>query len=162
VADELRRFSRDLRPSVLDDLGLAAALKAETSAIGSRAGLKASFEVVGRQRRLPMEVELTVLHICQEALRNTERHARAKHAAVRFELEADRYRLFVADDGVGIPSLPPPADLVAAGRLGIVGMQERARLVGATCFISASNPWSAVVEVVGPTSIGPDGASGGA
>lgn len=159
VADELRRFSRDLRPSVLDDLGLAAALKAETSAVGSRAGLTASFEVVGDQRRLPMEIELTVLRICQEALRNIERHARAKHAAVRFELETDRYRLFVADDGVGIPSLPPPADLVAAGRLGIVGMQERARLVRAACSISRSHPWSAVVEVVGPTSIGLDGAS---
>jgi PAS domain S-box-containing protein len=162
VADELRRFSRDLRPSVLDDLGLAAALKAETSAVASRAGLKASFEVVGDQRRLPMEIELTMLRICQEALRNIERHARAKHAAVRFELEPDRYRLFVADDGVGIPSLPPPADLVAAGRLGIVGMQERARLVDATCSISRSHPWSAVVEVVGPTSIGLGGAPGGA
>jgi len=161
VADELRRFSRDLRPSVLDDLGLAAALKAETSAVAGRAGLKASFEVVGDQRRLPMEIELTMLRICQEALRNIERHARAKHAAVRFELEPDRYRLFVADDGVGIPSLPPPADLIAAGRLGIVGMQERARLVGATCSISRSHTGSAVVEVVGPTSIGLSGAPSG-
>jgi PAS domain S-box-containing protein len=151
VADELRRFSRDLRPSVLDDLGLAAALKAETSALAGRTALNCSFESVGGQRRLPMEVELTILRICQEGLRNIERHAHAKHAAVRLELEPDHYRLLVSDDGVGVAPLPPAADLVSASRLGVVGMQERARLVGATCSIGASAPWSTVVEVVGPT-----------
>lgn len=151
VADELRRFSRDLRPSILDDLGLAPALKAEAAALADRAEIDVEFEFVGDQHRLPMEVELTLLRICQEALRNIERHAGAKHAAVRLELGADSYRLLVTDDGIGVSMLPIAPDLVAAGRLGVVGMQERARLVGATCSIGASRTWSTVVEVVGPT-----------
>lgn len=151
VADELRRFSRDLRPSILDDLGLAPALKAEAAALADRAEIDVEFEFVGDQHRLPMEVELTLLRICQEALRNIERHAGAKHAAVRLELGADSYRLLVTDDGIGVSTLPIAPDLIAAGRLGVVGMQERARLVGATCSIGVSRTWSTVVEVVGPT-----------
>lgn len=152
VADELRRFSRDLRPSVLDDLGLAPALKAETTTFASRAGVDASFEFTGTTDRLPIEIELTLLRICQEALRNVERHARAKHATVVLERSADAYRLLVADDGIGAGQLAPPDELVAAGRLGVVGMQERARLVGATCAVRSAAPWSTVVEVTGEAS----------
>lgn len=149
VADELRRFSRDLRPSVLDDLGLPAALKAEVTALGNRSAVDASFELVGDQRRLPIEVELTLLRICQEALRNIERHARARRAAVRLELRPDGYRLLITDDGAGLEALPPPAEMLAAGRLGVVGMQERARLVGARCSVRRSPAGGTVVEVVG-------------
>jgi signal transduction histidine kinase len=159
VADELRRFSRDLRPSVLDDLGLAPALKAETSASAARAGMEITFNFTGIPERLPIEVELTLLRICQEALRNIERHARARHAAVDFERGPINYRLLVADDGVGAGRLPRPAELVEAGRLGIIGMRERARLIGASCIVHRSPPWSTVVEVVGATEGGSEAAS---
>lgn len=156
VADELRRFSRDLRPSVLDDLGLAPALKAETSASAARAGAEITFGFTGISDRLPSEVELTLLRICQEALRNIERHARARRATVLLERGPVEYRLLIADDGVGAGQLPPPAELLDAGRLGIVGMQERAKLIGASCTVHRSPPWSTVVEVVGPADGHPD------
>lgn len=152
VADELRRFSRDLRPSILDDLGLASALKAETTAFASRTAVVAEFEAIGTTGRLPIEIELTLLRICQEALRNIEHHARAGHAVVILERDADRYRMRVADDGIGVGRLPAPSELMAAGRLGVVGMQERARLVGAVCTIDRGRPWSTVVQVTGSAS----------
>lgn len=150
VADELRRFSHDLRPSVLDDLGLAPALKAETCATAARAGMEITFTVEGVPDRLPIEIELTLLRICQEALRNIERHAGARHAAVVLKRGQASYRMLVADDGIGAGRLPRPAELVEAGKLGIVGMQERARLIGATCSVHPSPPWSTAVEVTGP------------
>jgi PAS domain S-box-containing protein len=149
VAAELRRFSRDLRPSILDDLGLAPALKAEAQAFAGRAGLKVEFTARGEWRRLPTDVELALLRICQEALRNVERHASAGLVRLRLELDEERYRLSVADDGVGLVSLPSAADLLADGRLGVVGMQERARLVGAECFVGRRHGASTVVEVAG-------------
>ncbi|HSM38978.1 MAG TPA: histidine kinase, partial [Candidatus Limnocylindrales bacterium] len=149
AADELRRFSRDLRPSLLDDLGLASALKAEASAHQARTGIAVEFELAGtKDVRLPMEVELTLLRICQEALRNVERHAAAKHVRVRLQVRSDGYRMTVKDDGVGIDSLPSPTALVRDGRLGVVGMMERARLVGAECQIGSDNSGT-TVEVMG-------------
>lgn len=149
TADELRRFSRDLRPSVLDDLGLPSALRAEAAALHERTSIEVSFEAAGDSgSRLPTEIELTLLRICQEALRNVERHARARHVGIRLEVEADHYRLTVRDDGVGIGGPSRPSDLVAAGRLGVVGMHERARLVGAACSVEPANPGT-LVEVRG-------------
>jgi PAS domain S-box-containing protein len=155
VADELRRFSRDLRPSILDDLGLAAALKAETLSFGGRDGVEATFTSTGIPERLPTEVELTLLRICQEALRNVERHARASRVAVALERLPGGYRMWVGDNGVGLGVLPPSNELVAAGRLGVVGMQERARLIGAACTVHDAAGWSTVVEVAG--AVGPGG-----
>jgi PAS domain S-box-containing protein len=155
VADELRRFSRDLRPSILDDLGLAAALKAETLSFGGRDGVEATFTSTGIPERLATEVELTLLRICQEALRNVERHACATRVAVALERRPGGYRMSIGDNGVGLGVLPPSNELVAAGRLGVVGMQERARLIGAACTVHDAAGWSTVVEVTG--AVGPGG-----
>jgi PAS domain S-box-containing protein len=155
VADELRRFSRDLRPSILDDLGLAAALKAETLSFGCRHGVEATFTSTGIPERLATEVELTLLRICQEALRNVERHACATRVAVALERRPGGYRMSIGDNGVGLGVLPPSNELVAAGRLGVVGMQERARLIEAACTVHDAAGWSTVVEVTG--AVGPGG-----
>ena len=152
TADELRRFSRDLRPSVLDDLGLGPALKAEATRLVPDVGVELQVESSGAWTgRLPMEIELTLFRIAQEALRNIERHAAATRVSMRLEVEPDAYRLSIADDGVGIGSIPRATALVAAGRLGIVGMQERARLVGASCEVR-STAHGTLVEVSGPRS----------
>jgi PAS domain S-box-containing protein len=149
AADELRRFSRDLRPSLLDDLGLASALKAEAMALADQSGLDVTFRATGATgRRLPMEIELTLLRICQEALRNVERHAQATHVHVQLDVQPEEYRLLVEDDGIGMGSLAPTSKRIGAGRLGLVGMQERARLVGANCTVRDSYPGT-TVEVRG-------------
>lgn len=146
VAEELRQFSRDLRPSLLDDLGLPPALNAEVAAFEERSGVKATFTAPGgNDHALPTEIALTLLRICQEALRNVERHAAARNVHVDLEVTDVMYRLVIRDDGTGIDSLTTPAKLIAAGRLGIVGMQERARLVGAMCLVQPAHPGTRVV-----------------
>lgn len=135
VAAELRRFSRDLRPSVLDDLGLSAALKAEVAAFESRTGIGGRYSSRGTTDGLDAHHQLAFLRVCQEALHNVERHARASTTAVRLSISATRAELVVEDDGLGMTGAPEPAELVRQGKLGVVGMQERARLIGGTCTV---------------------------
>ena len=150
VADELRQFSRDLRPSVLDDLGLLPALKAEVSAFRRRSEIAVRFVATPPRDRLPAEVELMLLRICQEALRNIERHAAARRATVRFSANTTLARLSITDDGIGLGRLSSPAQLVRDGRLGVVGMQERARLVGGSCIVRNGTDCGTVVEITAP------------
>jgi PAS domain S-box-containing protein len=148
VAGELRRFSRELRPSVLDDLGLAAALKAEATALARRSDLSVECRVTGAMRRLAPELELTFLRIEQEALHNIERHARATSARVHLAFARAAVRLSVEDNGSGVEHLPPPSELLAAGKMGIVGMQERAHAAGATLRVDRSALGGTRVELV--------------
>lgn len=137
MGNELRRFSRDLRPLILEDLGLVPALKRLTLELGDRSPVKCRLTVAGTPHRLDPASELTLFRIAQEALRNVERHANASSALVRLSYRADATTLAVTDDGIGI-ELPALISLASAGRLGIFGMQERARLVGGHCTIRSS------------------------
>lgn len=148
IADELRRFSRDMRPSVLDDLGLTAALKSEATALEQRSGISVRFLASGSARRLPPDLELSLLRITQEALRNVERHAAATRVLIRLSFRDSRVRLTISDDGRGFGRLPPASELLANGKLGLVGMQERARLAGASLSIEGGPRGGTTVEVV--------------
>jgi two-component system, NarL family, sensor histidine kinase DegS len=140
MADELRRFSRDLRPLILDDLGLVPALKRLLLELRERSRIDVRFDVGGTVRRLDSSVELALFRIGQEALRNVENHAHASRATMRITFGETDVRLTVNDNGAGF-LVPRLSNLVSAGRLGLVGMQERARLVGGQCEV-ASNPGS--------------------
>jgi signal transduction histidine kinase len=150
TADELRRISRALRPSVLDDLGLAAAIKSEATALARRAGIAVRFVHSGEEARLPTEIELALLRVAQEALHNVERHAAAAKVLVRLAFERDQVRLVVRDDGHGLDSLPSVSDLLDAGKLGLVGMQERVRLVGGQVNVRTRAGEGTTVEVSVP------------
>ena len=129
----VRRFSRDLRPSVLDDLGLVAALETTVEEVDRRLPQGARVEVVGTPRRVDLAVEVALFRIGQEALRNVEKHARAKSVAVGLVFADDLIRLSVTDDGDGFTTPANAAtDLPRRGKLGLVGMRERAELVGAS------------------------------
>ncbi len=131
IVADVRRFGRDLRPSVLDDLGLAAAIEWLTEELSGRFSIVARAQILGPQRRLEPEAELALFRIAQEALRNVERHAAASEVTVRLEFAGDCVRLSVRDNGRGFALPTSQNDLVASGRLGLAGMQERAQLVGA-------------------------------
>ncbi|MEO5964451.1 MAG: ATP-binding protein [Candidatus Limnocylindrales bacterium] len=149
TAGEVRRISRALRPSVLDDLGLVPALRSEAAAVARRSGIVVRFrapDVV----TAPSEVELSLLRVVQEALRNVERHAGAGHVSIRVSDSETRIRLVIRDDGTGIGQLPSAADLLSAGRLGVVGMEERTRLAGGDFVIHPARPRGTVVAVVIP------------
>jgi signal transduction histidine kinase len=141
----VRQFSRDLRPSILDDFGLVAAVEWLTEDFTERCGTVARLEVSGTPRRLPSETELTLFRIVQEALRNGEKHAEASEVTVGVVFEQDSLRLSVKDDGKGIDQSPSMGDLVASGKLGITGMYERAQLVGAKFDLRSQSDQGTVV-----------------
>jgi signal transduction histidine kinase len=146
TADELRRVSRDLRPPILDDLGLPPALRAEVNLFSQRTGIPARLVCVGVERRLGPERELALLRIAQEALRNVSQHARAHRAAVRLQFDANRVRLSISDDGQGVDERRT-AELAANGKLGMIGMREQARLIGAAITVSNGRRGGTVVGV---------------
>jgi len=146
TADELRRVSRDLRPPILDDLGLAPALRAEINAFSQRTGIPARLVCVGTERRLAPERELAFLRIAQEALRNVGKHARARRAAVRLQFDANRVRMSISDDGQGVEERRTD-ELAVNGKLGMIGMREQARLIDAAITIANGRRGGTVVSV---------------
>jgi signal transduction histidine kinase len=149
AAEELRRVSRDLRPSVLHDLGLNTALRAEVTSFGRRSAIAARFVGVGSERRLDEGRELALLRIVQEALRNIEQHARARRATVRLHYQAARVRLVISDDGTGVVE-QPTAQLVSNGKLGLIGMREQAKLIGGSLAIAAGRRGGTTITLTVP------------
>ncbi len=127
---EVRRFTRALRPIYLEDLGLLPALEMLVRDVRSKAGIASEFEVSGSSRRLPEELELTVFRIAQEALTNVVQHAQATRVVMHLHFADDEVALIVTDDGVGFDVPERPENLARAGHFGLLGMQERAALVG--------------------------------
>jgi len=121
----VRRFSHNLRPSVLDDLGLMAALEQ----LAERSSPPARLEVAGTERRLPGQVELTLFRMVQEALGNVGKHAQASTVTVRLEFGEAQTHVWVQDNGVGFdPSRL--SELLLEGHLGLLGLRERVELLG--------------------------------
>ena len=122
--DELLSVARQLRPTALDDLGLEAALAAHVEDLQRRTGISASLEPEGELRELPSDIQLVVYRVAQEALSNAARHSSADRIEVALRRREGRVELVVSDNGSGFSFDE------AAGGLGILGMRERALLVG--------------------------------
>jgi signal transduction histidine kinase len=149
--DEVRRFSRALRPIYLEEAGLVAAL--ETLARDMcRGDLSATFELNGEPRRLAPDTELALYRIVQEALNNVAKHARASSVRVVAEFNPDNMALHVEDDGAGFTVPERVGDLVSAGHFGLMGMQERAQLISARLAIDSRPGEGTRVEVRLPSS----------
>ena len=123
----------ELRPTALDDLGLHAALSNYVQNWSARAGIAAQLHTSGLlDDRLDSEAETTLYRIAQEALTNVAKHSRARHVELILERRSDHVLLVVEDDGAGFD----PGDSTPG--FGLLGMQERASLVGATLEIEAA------------------------
>jgi two-component system sensor histidine kinase DegS len=138
VMDGVHRFSQDLRPSVLDDLGLLPALEWLTADITEHFAIAVEMQVVGSARRLPPEVDLVVFRVAQEALRNVWKHSGAKKARVTLEFGDGKGILTVKDEGKGFEMPEEIDDLTMAGKLGLAGMQERAQLIGGSLRLQSA------------------------
>jgi PAS domain S-box-containing protein len=126
----------ELRPTALDVLGLRAALANYVQNWSTRVGISATLHTSGlMDDRLPSEAETALYRIAQEALTNVAKHARAENVGVILERRADHVLLIVEDDGVGFD--PGTAESPGQG-FGLVSMQERAGLIGATLEIESS------------------------
>ena len=136
--ENLRRLTRALRPIYLEDLGLVTALEMlvrETSDINA---LSVNFQKSGQERRLAGEVELVLYRIAQEALNNVVRHAKASDAKLRIVYAEDKVELEVSDNGVGFLIPNSPTDFAPSGHFGLLGMHERAELIGARLKIESA------------------------
>jgi two-component system sensor histidine kinase UhpB len=149
--DEVRKLALELRPSVLDDLGLVAALRQYVRSTEERSGLTAQLALVGWDdvdHRLPAEVETALFRIAQEALTNAIRHARATSVQVRLRRTAEIVTLEIRDDGVGLAAIPSPE---AGEHLGMFGMRERARLLRGEFHAASVSPHGTLVHVAIPS-----------
>ncbi len=123
--DELHKLVYDLRPLILDDHGLGAALRSYVETHLEPTGLAVSLKVIGPDERLPRDVETAAYRIIQEAVTNTLRYAEAKQIEIRVDRREDWLIVMVRDDGRGFV----PEDTEPKKSLGLQGMRERAQLV---------------------------------
>jgi two-component system sensor histidine kinase UhpB len=146
--DEVRRLARELRPSVLDDLGLPAALAAHVDDLRSTTRLDIQLSSPCQQCRLPREVEVAFYRIAQEALTNVLKHASAAHVRIAFDCSGPQARLSVTDDGRGFD--PELARTSGHPGLGLFGMEERAALVDGHLTIDSAPGRGTTVAVIVP------------
>jgi PAS domain S-box-containing protein len=124
--DSVRRIAKKLRPGVLDDFGLLAAIEWQAEEFQAHTGIRCRFSAHPAEMELDRDLSTAVFRILQETLSNVARHANATQVEVTLTLVADTLRLTVADNGRGIT----PAELVDGRSLGLLGMRERAHLLG--------------------------------
>jgi signal transduction histidine kinase len=132
----IRNLTNDLRPSLLDDLGLLPALRALAADVADQTGLDVEFDAPAALPPLPDDAELALFRALQEALSNVARHAQATRVTVRLEVEDERLvRLTVRDDG---RARPAAGALAGHGRMGLAGMRERITALGGTLTVRAA------------------------
>jgi signal transduction histidine kinase len=135
VLESLHRLAADLRPASLDHLGLVEALRQYVETFGLQHDLAVQFEAVGLEgERLSPAQETALFRIVQEALTNIARHAQATRADVLLERRDDRVITIVEDDGLGFD----PDEAMQGDRLGLLGMGERAEMLGGTLVVESS------------------------
>lgn len=148
--EEVRTIIHDLRPTTLDDLGLVSAVRVHARNLLGAVGIRLTFEAQGfGQRRLPLAVESTAFRVAQEAITNIARHARADAAKVSLRLTDGMLVVVVEDNGVGFD----PARVLGRReerRVGLLGMRERAALVGGTLEIESQPGHGTRVRLVVP------------
>jgi len=126
--EDVRRVALDLRPTILDDLGLGSALEWRVDEFNKSSAVQATLHISGLEQRLPREIELTLYRVGQEALSNVIKHAQAQQVQVTLLGSAGLICLEVVDDGIGFePGAVRSGDHHG---MGLVGMRERAGMVG--------------------------------
>ena len=147
LLDTVRRVSRGLRPTVLEDLGLVPALQALTADLDERTSIETALHVRGQSRRLSSDTALTLYRIAQEALHNAERHADPTRIDVAVDFRPHAVSLNVTDDGRGFDT---SSDDTPEG-LGLLGMRERAELAGGQLDVTTARGRGTTVTARVPT-----------
>jgi signal transduction histidine kinase len=151
--DELRRLILDLRPAVLDDMGLVAAVHWYVGALNGRLSAKVQITAENLESRLPAPIETILFRIVQEGLSNISRHARATHVTIRIRCHSGVTQLDIKDDGVGFD---PAAAMQIRPTLpgwGLIGIQERVALAGGQFHIRSTPGSGTTLSVSIPTDL---------
>jgi two-component system, NarL family, sensor histidine kinase UhpB len=122
---KVRGLSQGLRPGILDDLGLAAALRWLADQHGRTTGMQVAIAMEGGNKRWPAELETALFRIAQEAMTNAARHAAAKSIEIAVDERSGELQMSVSDDGIGFD-----ASGVACASTGLASMRERTLLLG--------------------------------
>lgn len=146
---ELRKMIYDLRPTILDDLGLAAAIRWYVKENVEPQGVQVDLALVGLEQRMPHHIETAVFRIVQEAFSNIVKHAEATRASVEVTVADRQVRLAVQDNGKGFDPGTVPHGSERRG-MGLMGMRERAELLGGTWKVSSRQMTGTRVEAVIP------------
>ncbi|MCI0534390.1 MAG: histidine kinase [Verrucomicrobiales bacterium] len=147
TAEEVERISRNLRPSVLDELGLVAVLRDTSTEFAERTGVSLKLACVRLTARLPADTELTLYRILQEALKNVEKHAHAHHVTVCLRQQGAFVQLVINDDGIGFDLDRHSGRRKGKGGLGLLSMRERAAYVGGTLKVKSVRRAGTEIEV---------------
>ncbi len=137
VLDSIHRLIFDLRPSMLDDLGLVSALRWSAESHLEPLGMDLAFDVLGPERRLTPEIETALFRIGQEAISNIRRHAEAESVGITVEFGEGLVCLQIEDDGKGFDPDAGVRSPDGARGLGLLGMKERAALLDGTLTIDS-------------------------
>jgi Signal transduction histidine kinase len=128
--EEVHKLSVELRPTLLDDLGLIAALRSYAKDFSKQFGVPVAFHAAGFEERVPPLVEVAVYRVVQEALTNIAKYASATSVQLKLERSATALHAEVIDDGIGFDPAHVLAQKRKENRLGLLGMQERVTLLG--------------------------------
>jgi len=132
VLENIRRLSLDLRPSMLDNIGLLPALRWLVDRLNQEGEIDTKVVVHGVRKKLRPETEVTIFRIVQEALNNVRRHSKATKAMVTLKFNSESLEIMVQDNGEGFPLNETIRNLTSEGKLGLIGMQQRAQLINST------------------------------
>lgn len=144
----VRKIAADLRPGLLDDLGLGAAIEWHLNDFEKRAGIMMHYKGLNDDVPLSIASKTGVFRIVQEALTNVVRYAQAENVIVNLEKQDGRFLLTIQDDGIGFD----PEKISAKKTYGIVGMRERAAMMGGSCEISSAPGKGTIIIVQVPFS----------
>jgi signal transduction histidine kinase len=138
TVENLRRLTRALRPIYLEDLGLVTALEMLVRETSQTHQLVVNFQKTGPERRLSREVELSLYRIAQEALNNVVKHSDAAHADLKIIFETSEINMEVSDNGNGFVVPNSLTEFAPNGHFGLLGVHERADLIGAQLEIEST------------------------
>jgi signal transduction histidine kinase len=141
TVDTVRRISAELRPSALDDLGLGAALRLQARQFQDRTGIIVECDCSAESLKLTSQQSTAVFRICEEALTNVMRHSYATRVEVKLKIDQGDLVLTIRDNGTGIT----PLEMSDSLSLGLLGMRERAHLLGGEIEITGIEDKGTVV-----------------
>jgi len=150
ITEGIRRLSQDLRPPTIDRLGLLSSLKWLARKTKENTGIEVDVGSLGDERRADPDSELLLFRIVQEALSNVWRHSQATSVKIMVEFHDDVIRIIVRDNGRGFRVPDAMGSLAESGKLGLVGMQERARLLSGSVTIKSTPRKGTVVTIEAP------------
>ncbi|MCK9355954.1 MAG: sensor histidine kinase [Dehalococcoidia bacterium] len=156
LVEDVRRLSYDLRPSILDSLGLIPSLRWLAQRLEKEAGIRVSLRTTGNAYRLRTDAEVKLFRIVQEALNNARQHAEATRVKIKLDYLPGHLTILVSDNGRGFEAAGALRRASEEGHLGLIGMKERVESMNGDLGIESRLQKGTIIRVVVPAALGID------